>query len=114
MFTLTAQAAAGCQIFQGQDCKTFSELIGSFVLPTMQAIVIGIAIIYLLMGAIQYITSAGDEKAAKVAQTTLTNAAIGLAIALLVVMIMQVLKSVLTGSSTGGVISTPTGLIPTN
>lgn len=114
MFTLTAQAAAGCQIFQGQSCKTFSSLIGDFVLPTMQAIVIGIAIIYLLMGAIQYITSAGDEKAAKVAQTTLTNAAIGLAIALLVVMIMQVLKSVLTGSSTGGVSTAPTGLIPSN
>ncbi len=112
MFTLTAQAAVGCQIFDGGSCSTFSSLIGDFVLPTMQAIVIGIAIIYLLMGAIQYITSAGDEKAAKVAQTTLTNAAIGLAIALLVVMIMQVLKSVLVGSSTAGSSTLPSGIIP--
>ena len=113
MFTLTAQAqTTSCKIFVGTGCTSFSDLIGAFVLPTMQAIVIGVAIIYLLMGAIQYITSAGDEKAAKVAQTTLTNAAIGLAIALLVVMIMQVLKSVLVGSATGDTQKLPDNLIP--
>ena len=97
MFTLTASAqSTTCTIFNGSGCTGFSQVIGNFAIPTMQAIVIGFAIIYLLMGAIQYITSAGDEKAAKVAQQTLTNAAIGLAIALLVVMIMSVFKSVVT------------------
>lgn len=109
MFTLTAQAQ--CTIFAGTGCKTFSETIGNFILPTMQAIVIGISIIFLLVGAIQYITSAGDEKNAKLAKETLTNAAIGLAIALLVVMIITVLKSVLTGSSNAAP-GLPSGLIP--
>ena len=112
MFTLTAAAqTVTCKIFNGTGCSGFSQVIGDFAIPTMQAIVIGIAIIFLLYGAIQYITSAGDEKAAKIAQQTLTNAAIGLAIALLVVMIMSVLKSVLTGGATT-VTTLPSGLIP--
>ena len=111
MFSLNVQA---CGLFNGVNCKTFNETILSFVLPTMQAIVIGIAIIYLLYGAIQYIISAGEEKATKAATGTLTNAAIGLVIALLVVVIIQVLKQVVGASNnptpnTGGLIPTGSG-----
>jgi len=112
MFTLTVNAqttSVGCALFQGTDCKTFADTIERFLLPTMQAIVIGLAVIYLLYGAIQYIISAGEEKATKAATATLTNAAIGLAIALLVVVIIQVLRSVL-GSS--GNPTAPDNLVP--
>lgn len=108
MFSLNVNAA--CGIFDGTGCTTFNQTILDFVLPTMQAIVIGLAIIYLLYGAIQYIISAGEEKATKAATATLTNAAIGLAIALLVVVIIQILKNVLgAGSDTT---SDTSGLIP--
>lgn len=107
MFALPVNA---CAIFNPNFCSTFNDTILKFVLPTMQAIVIGLAIIYLLIGAIQYIMSAGEEKATKTATATLTNAAIGMAIALLVVLIIQVLKQVLGASS--GVQTAPTNLIP--
>jgi len=107
MLTFTAQA---CGLFDSSNCDTFSKSIQSFILPSMRAIAIGIAIIYLLYGAIQYITSAGDEKATKAATGTLTNAAIGLAVALLVVMIIQVFLSVL-GTDTKN-LSVPS-IIPT-
>ncbi len=108
MFSLTVNA--GCAIFDGTGCTTFNATILQFVLPTMQAIVIGISIIYLLYGAIQYVTSAGEEKATKTATATLTNAAIGLSIALLVVVIIQVLRNVLGAGSTPA--SAPDNLIP--
>jgi hypothetical protein len=108
MFMINVNAA--CGIFDGTGCKTFNETVLSFILPTMQAITIGVAIIYLLYGAIMYITSAGEEKATKTATATLTNAAIGMAIALLVVVIIQVLKNALGAGS--GTPSVPGGLIP--
>lgn len=107
MFSLTVQA---CGLFDSKDCTTFQDTVQKFILPSMQAIAIGIAIIYLLYGAIQYITSAGDEKSTKTATATLTNAGIGLAVALLVVVIIQVFLSVL--GSDPKTVSTPS-IIPT-
>lgn len=98
MFELPVLAVS-CEIFNGTGCTTFADTIEKFILPTMQAIVIGIAIIYLLYGAIQYVISAGEEKATKAATATLTNAAIGLAIALLVIVIIQVLRNALGAGS---------------
>ena len=53
------------------------------------------AAIFVLISAIQYITSGAEEKAdTKKAQATLTNAAIGLIIALLLVVILNVVKTI--------------------
>lgn len=111
MLTLNALAATSdtCKIFNGSGCTTFNQMILEFVLPSMQAITIGIAIIYLLYGAIQYIVSAGDDKATQAATKALTNAAIGMVIALLIVVIIQVLQNILGGPAQ---IAAPSNLIP--
>ncbi|NBO17403.1 MAG: hypothetical protein EBV07_00710 [Proteobacteria bacterium] len=111
MLTLNVLAATAdnCKIFNGSGCTNFNQLILEFVLPSMQAVTIGIAIIYLLYGAIQYILAAGDEKASKVATGALTNAAIGMVIALLIVVIIQVLQNILGGPSQA---TAPSNLIP--
>jgi len=112
MFTLQVLAAnANCGLFKGTGCQNFNETILNFILPTMQAITIGLAIIFLLYGAIQYILSAGEEKATKAATATLTNAAIGMVIALLIVVIIQVLQNLL-GAGTGTSTTVPSNLIP--
>ena len=113
MFSLQALAATtatNCRLFNGSGCTNFNDTILLFVLPTMQAITIGLAIIFLLYGAIQYILSAGEEKATKAATAMLTNAAIGMVIALLIVVIIQVLQNLLGGATPA---SAPANLIPT-
>lgn len=94
---------AACTTFDATGCTKFTDLMTDFLLPTLQAIVIVVAVIYLLYGAIQYITSAGEEKQAKQATTTLTNAVIGLIIALLIVVFLNVIKSIVgvTGETAG-------------
>jgi len=111
MLTFNALAATvdNCKIFNGSGCTNFNQLVLEFVLPSMQAITIGIAIIFLLYGAIQYILSAGEEKATKAATAALTNAAIGMVIALLIVVIIQVLQNILGGSTPA---TAPSNLIP--
>ena len=95
--------AQSCQLFNATGCKTFQDTVNNFAIPTIQTIVIGLAAIFLLVGAIQYVTSGTEKDGAKKAQETLTNAAIGLVIALIVVVILNIIRGVVgnTGVQTG-------------
>lgn len=86
--------AYACGLFNATDCKTFAETVNNFFIPSLQTIVIGLAAIFLLVGAIQYVTSGTEKDGAKTAQATLTNAAIGLVIALIVVVILNVVRNI--------------------
>lgn len=76
------------QVFadQGAIDKTIATTsLGVASLPDVFAVVtnialgigIALAVIFLIVGGIQYITSKGDQKAAETARKTLTNAVIG-------------------------------------
>ncbi len=60
---------------------TLSQVFGAAMNVTM-GVAISLAVIFLALGGIQYITSKGDAKATETARTMLTNAIIGMVIAL--------------------------------
>ena len=49
----------------------------NFLINLVMGIGVALAVIFLVIGGIQYITSKGDQKAAETARQTLTNAVIG-------------------------------------
>jgi len=68
------------------------------VLETMLFLGWIIAAIFLAIGAIQYITSAGDKTKATDAKGTLTNALIGIVILLVIGSILTIISNVFGGS----------------
>ncbi len=61
---------------------TFGDLVGK-VTNTLLLIAGAVAVIVIVVGGIQYTLSAGDEKRTKTAKDTITNAVIGLVIAIM-------------------------------
>ncbi len=61
---------------------TFGDLVGK-VTNTLLIIAGAVAVIVIVIGGIQYTLSAGDEKRTKTAKDTITNAVIGLVIAIM-------------------------------
>jgi hypothetical protein len=93
---------AACELFDATSCTNIVSFINAFLIPTLQTIIVGLAAIFILVSAIQYIISGAEEKAdTKKAQATLTNAAIGLVIALLVVVVLNVVKTIVGGGAGG-------------
>jgi len=62
------------------------------------AIAATLAILYLIIGGYQYITSAGNEEAAKKGQTTVVNALIGIAIIVLSFTIVTLVSRTVSGA----------------
>lgn len=80
MFT----AHAGCAAFDFANCSTVLGPSGYLTAISSSVLSIGwiVAAIFLAVGALQYITSAGDKVKATDAKTTLTNALIGIVVLL--------------------------------
>jgi TM2 domain-containing membrane protein YozV len=78
----TAQAACGA--FDFSTCNTVLGPNGYLTAISTSVLSIGwiVAAIFLAVGALQYITSAGDKGKATDAKTTLTNALIGIVVLL--------------------------------
>ena len=73
--------AAACGAFVFSDCLTIPKYIEA-ILSSILSIGWVVAAIFLAVGALQYITSAGDKVKATDAKTTLTNALIGIIVLL--------------------------------
>lgn len=89
-----------CGLFDAKCEESVWQLLYTFLIPTLLAIGIGLAIISFLVAAISYITSAGDTKATEEATQKLMNSAIGLAIVLTAFLIVQLIISITSGGST--------------
>ena len=75
------QVAAACGSFSFAECTTIPLYIDA-ILKSVLSIGWIVAAIFLAIGALQYITSAGDKGKATEAKTTLTNALIGIVVLL--------------------------------
>jgi len=74
----------------------------SAVLANLMGIIAIIAIVFIVIGGIMYMTSGGNEKQITRAKATWTAAVIGLAIALAAPTFLKEIQSLLGGGSTGG------------
>jgi len=81
--TPTTAPASGLQAPSGlQGPSSLGDLIGT-VTNLLLGIAGSVAVIFIIVGAIQYSTSAGNEQSVQKAKSTITSAVIGLIIAIL-------------------------------
>jgi hypothetical protein len=66
-------------------------------------IVGALAVIFLIWGALLYLTSAGDEGRAKSGKKTIINAVVGLILAILSFTIVNLIQTILTNGSLSGI-----------
>ncbi len=73
----------------------------SVAMNVIMAVAVSLGVIFLGLGGIQYITSKGDAKAADAARASITNAVIGMVIALAALAVKTiVVKSILGSTAT--------------
>jgi hypothetical protein len=103
---VTPPATSGAPAAGSQDiefpnpilCKTMSCFFGN-VLNALLGVVAFIALIFIIIGAVMYMLSAGDEQAMERAKKTITAAVAGFAIAAAAPTFLKTVKSVLGGAS---------------
>jgi len=83
------------------EIKTVSELLDS-ILNNMMGLIVVIAVIFIIIGGILYMSSAGNETMVKRAKQTWTGAVVGLAIALASPTFLKQIKEILNSNSTTG------------
>ena len=96
-------AQAACGVFSFADCGTVTTLLKA-ILDSVLSIGWVIAAMFLAIGALQYITSAGDKVKATDAKTTLTNALIGIVVLLSIGAIFTLAQNIF---GTGATITLP-------
>ena len=82
------------------DVKTVSQLVTT-VLSNLKGIVASISIVFIVVGGIKYILSAGVDKDMESAKKTISAAIIGLAIALAAPTFLKEVMNILGGNVTG-------------
>lgn len=80
---------------------TVMEVLNS-VLDNMMGIIVVIAIIFIIIGGIMYMTSGGNEKMVTMGKKAITGAVVGLAIALAAPSFLKEIKSILETDTTTG------------
>jgi hypothetical protein len=85
----------------GGRFDTLANVFG-VALNVIMGVAVSLAVVFLGLGGIKYITSKGDAKAAEEARTWLTNAIIGLVIALGALAVKSILFGILGISSISG------------
>jgi len=89
-----------CGLFDAKGCEeSIWVFLYTFLVPTLLALGIGLAVIALLVSAVGFVTSAGDTKATEESFEKLKGSLIGVAVLLLVFVIFQIIVSVLTGGT---------------
>lgn len=89
-----------CGLFDAKGCEeSVWVFLYTFLVPTLLAVGVGLAIVSFLMSAIGFVTSAGDQKATEEATEKLKGSAYGLAVVLLAFLIFQLIVSIVTGNS---------------
>jgi hypothetical protein len=99
--------AAACGAFVFNDCQTIPTYINA-VLSSILSIGWVVAAIFLAVGALQYITSAGDKNKATDAKTTLTNALIGIVVLLSIGLVFTLAQSLFGSGADIKLPATPT------
>ena len=83
------------------EIDSVSELLDS-ILNNMMGLIVVIAVIFIIIGGILYMSSAGNETMVKRAKQTWTGAVVGLAIALASPTFLKQIKEILNSNSTTG------------
>jgi len=95
--------ANACGLFSFQGCTTIPALLNA-IINTLNSLAITLAVVFLAVGAIKYITASGNKEKATEAKTLLTQVLIGVAVILGINLIFNLLTSIL---GSGGSISRP-------
>ncbi len=85
-----------------RDETSFSQLV-TFVINIMLGIAFVVAVLFLIIGGFQYITSAGNEEAAEKGKGTVVNALIGIVIIILSYVMVNVVSNLVGKSGTSGI-----------
>ena len=99
------KAYAACGAFDFTTCTKVVDQTSGYLNAALASILFiswAIAAIFLAVGAIQYITSAGDKNKAGDAKQTLTNTLIGIVVILSISGILSVIGNIFTGGTTSG------------
>lgn len=86
-----------CKPVIGDDYVAAASKIGLAIIDTLTRIAAVLAFGYVLYGSIKYITSQGSQNGITDAKNTITNAIIGLVIAMLAIGIIQFIGSLVSG-----------------
>lgn len=89
--------------------KTFEDVIGS-LLNSLQGIIVTLSLIFIVVGAIFYITSAGDQKRMETAKSAVTASVIGLAIGIAAPSFLREISDILRWNPTNPDVASATSL----
>ena len=73
----------------------------ALVINLVIGVAVALAVIFLIMGGIKYITSGGDAKAADAARSAITNAVIGLVVAIAALAVRAIVGNILGANNVG-------------
>jgi len=79
--------------------SSLSDVFG-LIINVVMGVAISLAVIFLGIGGIKYITSQGDPKASEAAKNAITNAVIGLVVAIAAFGIKKLVGNVIGGTNT--------------
>lgn len=91
--------------------NTFEGLV-NFIINTVFVVGLAVALLFVIIGGIKYITSGGDEGKATEARNTITNAVIGAVVIIAFRIILDLVVKIIFGQSLGDVIDKATGQTP--
>jgi hypothetical protein len=87
--------------FENPIVATTVSALVSTILSNLRGVIVGIALVFIVIGAMMYILSAGDDKRMTTAKATITAALIGLAIALAAPSFLDAIITILGGKTDG-------------
>lgn len=106
LLALPLAAGAQCTATEGsiQFCNplafsTVEGVLGS-LLNALQGVIVAIAVVFIVVGAIIYITSSGDEKRTEMAKKAITASMVGLAIGIAAPSFLKEIYDILGGTPT--------------
>lgn len=99
--TTTTSCAAGSICFASPLAFKTVEGVLSSILGTLQGIIVLISIVFIVIGAVMYITSAGNDKQIGMAKNAITASMIGLAIGIAAPSFLREIATILGWGTTG-------------
>jgi len=110
--TTTAKTTpATCGAFQFSECKTITDTLYALI-NTANALAVLLAVLFLAVGGIKYITSSGNKEKATEAKTLLTQVLIGLAVVLGINIIISIFTGLISGGASIVIPSAPSATAP--
>jgi len=107
----TANTTTTCGAFQFAGCKTINETLYALI-NTANALAVLLAVLFLAVGGIKYITSSGNKEKATEAKTLLTQVLIGLAVVLGINIIINIFTGLIGQGAGISIPSAPSATAP--